>query len=88
MVSKFVKFVLSISLLAVVVTPFAYAQNEESEEARQAAEKAKRRRYPGGRDEQELTVQAVLPVTTRYPESPKPVTPGQKNQSNDDEVRD
>ena len=45
---------------------------DESEEARVNAERAKHRRYPGGRDEQELTVQAVLPQPTRNPEAPKP----------------
>ncbi len=54
-----------------VVASFAQSQPEETDEARAAMEKAKHRRYPGGRDEQELTVQTVLPVVTRYPESPK-----------------
>lgn len=58
----------------------AHAQNEESEEARQASEKAKRRHYPGGRDEQELTVQAVIPQPTRYPQDPKPEAAGAKKQ--------
>lgn len=56
------------------------AQTDESEEARQATEKAKRRHYAGGKDEQELTVQAVLPVASRYPLDPKslPVTTGKE----------
>ncbi|MES2855152.1 MAG: hypothetical protein V4692_04780, partial [Bdellovibrionota bacterium] len=46
---------------------FAAAQEpEESEEATLAAtlsaERAKKRIYPGGRDEQDLTVQASLPL--------------------------
>lgn len=49
----------------------ALAQNEDSDDSRITAEKAKHRKYPGGRDEQELTVQATLPQTSHYPEAPK-----------------
>lgn len=65
----------------------AGAQADDTDEARIAAEKAKRRKYPGGRDEQELTVQAVLPATTRYPEAPKaapaPTAAGSEAESTD-----
>ena len=59
------------TVLWLLTASFAYAQADDNDEARSAAEKAKHRRYPGGRDEQELTVQTVLPVMTRYPEAPK-----------------
>ncbi len=61
------------------------AQTDESEESRQASEKAKRRRYAGGKDEQELNVQALLPVTSRYPVDPKPlpVTTGKERPAED-----
>lgn len=62
---------LGLILTVVLVTGVAGAQTEESEETRLAAEKAKRRHYAGGKDEQELTVQAVLPQPSRYPADPK-----------------
>jgi hypothetical protein len=74
MISKKSVFkIAAVFLLAVIglSSDLANAQNEESEEGRSASDKAKRRRYPGGKDEQELTVQAVLPVTSRYPQDPK-----------------
>jgi hypothetical protein len=62
-----------------------HAQSDESEESRQASEKAKRRRYAGGKDEQELTVQVVLPAPSRYPVDPKPlpVTTGKEQPAED-----
>ncbi len=58
--------VLMMALVLISVSS-AFAQ-DDSEEARQNAEKAKRRHYAGGKDEQELTVQATLPSPTRYPQ--------------------
>lgn len=63
--------VLALVLVLVSVVGSAFAQMDETEEARLSAEKAKRRHYAGGKDEQELTVQAVLPVPTRYPQDVK-----------------
>ena len=76
--------VLFSSVMAVKFVSVARAQNEESEEARQTAEKAKRRHYPSGRDEQELTVQASIPMTSRYPVDPKAVTGKEKVQPADE----
>ncbi len=67
---------LLLALTVVAIAGSAVAQTEESEEARLAAEKTKRRHYAGGKDEQELTVQAVLPQATRYPADPKAAPAG------------
>jgi hypothetical protein len=78
-------------ILAVLVLVFAgsaFAQNDETEEARLNAEKAKRRHYAGGKDEQELTVQAVLPQPTRYPADPKPVAASQAKESAQEDLHD
>lgn len=44
----------------------------EDEESSITAERAKNRRYSGGRDEQDLTVQASLPLPTRNADAPRP----------------
>jgi|GEM_PF-4488032 len=66
----------------------AVAQTEESEEARLAAEKTKRRHYAGGKDEQELTVQAVLPQPTRYPADPKAAPAGAQKEPAQEDLHD
>ena len=66
-----VSLIIILASLAFSFGVHALSQGEESDEARVAAEKAKHRKYPGGRDEQELTVQAALPQSTRNPEAPK-----------------
>jgi hypothetical protein len=80
--------VLALVLVLVSVVGSAYAQMDETEEARLNAEKAKRRHYAGGKDEQELTVQAVLPVPTRYPQDVKPAAAGAAKEQTQDDLHD
>jgi hypothetical protein len=61
-------------VLASVLATTAFAQGEDADDV--AAAKKMNRRYPGGQDEQALTVQNSLPLPTRYPDAPRP-TPTQ-----------
>lgn len=79
---------LMVFLVAIGTCGLAFAQNEESEEARQTAEKARRRHFPGGRDEQELTVQAVLPSPSRTPQDPKMETGSKAKEPVQDDLHD
>lgn len=56
-------------VLASVLNSTAFAQGED-EDATPA--KKVTRRYPGGGDEQPLTVQQTLPLSARYPDQPRP----------------
>jgi hypothetical protein len=75
-------------LLLLMTTGLAHAQTEETEEGRLSSEKAKRRHYAGGRDEQELTVQVVLPVPTRYPQDVKPAAAGAAKEPVQEDLHD
>lgn len=77
-------------LLAVVLVGFLGSLNpalgaEEDDDAsfgsvKSAPDKARRRLYPGGRDEEELTVQASLPMPVRSPDA-VPGAPGAEEDS-------
>lgn len=55
--------------VAVVLASTGYAQGDEDETTQV---KKVTRKYAGGQDEQPLTVQTSLPLSTRYPDAPRP----------------
>lgn len=57
------------AFVAVVLASTAFAQGEDEDST---AVKKVVRRYPGGGDEQPVTVQSTLALSTRYPDQPRP----------------
>lgn len=72
------KSTLVFTFISTSVLAFAQDDTNETVEATMAAslaaERAKKRNYPGGRDEQDLTVQASLPQPARAPEAQSQVS--------------
>jgi hypothetical protein len=86
----------AILLMATIVSTFTLAPqarasgaageaSDEDDEVQSlpSADRAKRHLYPGGRDEQELTVQATLPQPTRNPESQGQTTSSEDSSAHD-----
>lgn len=86
LLSAFLAAVLVVATLAVALAPAgARAADDDDETSTVApkgpADKVRRKHYPGGRDEEDLTVQASLPQPVRSPDA-TPGMPGD-NESHD-----
>ena len=73
-----------VAVVLATVSSMAFAQGEDEDAA---PAKKVTRRYPGGGDEQPLTVQSTLALSTRYPDQPRP-TPSSGASANDEASHD